>query len=319
MNYIEVIKAIESDLLVDTIKKELNKYIEEESGLPKRQKEILGNSDFYLIKKDILYYFLLTSSQEIRKKYLNIDDSTFFQFMIAVLLYRRYILTFDGVIDSQDSCPKKINNLQTLLPFFICSQEGIRILSNLFSNNKGFWTFWSDRKNELINSYLSEFCSKDNFTDTDYEKLVDHKTSLEKIVFHGLFILSKKENNEFLENLFNASKYFYVGYQIMEDVTDFEEDYNNGQFNIMIYSIKKHLQNKLVDPEKIDLRQLKTYLYTERVVLELLDEALKYLEKSKQAVRKYSLEQWNFKVDIMCRENYRTQEVIKKYLNQHSQ
>ncbi len=198
----------------------------------------------------------------------NIDDKTLKVLSDAGYLYYQSILKIDSIVDDKDmSCFS-----QTL----ILQEEAIKRLTSVFGLNSVFWEYWERRKKEYFDAVtIEKKLDYSNIALSDYEDLADKKSAFGKIAIDCLHILSNNEDILVYQTLLKSHKFFSVGFQLYDDVKDFREDIEKGQFNWAVYELKKK-----IDFENIDIRKLNKLLFISNVGQEILGKSIKYFKKS---------------------------------------
>ncbi len=213
-------------------------------------------------------------------KYFNkIEKETVDLLSKAGYSYYNSILFLDELIDD-----KKFSNLFTALSL---QEETIKILSSIYGLDSPFWDLWQLRKKEYFQAIqIEKTLSKDNFTFEKYEDLADKKSAFGKIAIDSLYSLYDKNDTINYETLLLSHKYFSVGFQLYDDVTDFKEDFNKNQFNIAVYEL-----GKVIDFEKYNncVETLNKLLFIKGVGQKILKKSSMYFEKSEDVLQKLNI------------------------------
>lgn len=185
--------------------------------------------------------------------------------------YYHVVLGLDSIID--DNQTDKISstiNLQEL---------AIRILASVFGENTSFWDLWNKRKMEYFEAIKIErnLAENEEIDFRIYEDLADKKSAFGKVAIDSLYILDENPNKEIYDALLLSHKYFSVGFQLYDDVKDFKEDFEKGQFNIAIYKLKKKID---IDLYKNEVTILNKLLYIRGIGQEILQESVEQFEKA---------------------------------------
>ena len=83
------------------------------------------------------------------------------------------------------------------------------------------------------------------------------------------------------ENQIESHKYFSLGFQIYDDIEDFNEDFKGKQFNIAVYELSKK-----IDFEKnTDVDMLRKLFYLTGLAFTLLQKSIDSFEKAKSFLK----------------------------------
>jgi len=221
------------------------------------EKFIEANPPYYL------YYPKLFTS------YFNLGskmDEDVNQVCIAGYLYYHSVILIDSLIDEN-----KINYLPKIN---LLQEESIKILTAVFNRDSLFWNDWNVSRKEYFQAVEieKELLSKKVVTKSKYLKLADFKSSFGKIAISAIYELNGRKQTQVYRKLISSHKLFSVGFQLFDDLTDFDEDFNK-QFNWAIYKmlkkrpgLKKELLNK--------------YLYIDGVGQNIMKNAVHYLNEA---------------------------------------
>jgi Squalene cyclase len=102
---------------------------------------------------------------------------------------------------------------------------------------------------------------------------------LSSTTFRGdpLFVLSKETDKTLYDLLLKSHYYFSVGFQLYDDVKDFKEDFEKGQFNWAIYKLREVVDFDSYKNDKIILNKL---LYVKSVGQEILKESISAFQQA---------------------------------------
>lgn len=165
----------------------------------------------------------------------------------------------------------------------VCQEETIKILTSIYSIESNFWKLWNDRKNEFFNAVIlqEKLIQKAIVNFSDYEILADYKSAFGKIAIDCIFTLTDKKDLETYNKLLNSHKYFSIGFQLFDDVTDFKADLNKKQFNWAVYELS-HLIN--FEVYQNDSNTLNKLLYIKGVGQQILEKAVANFVKAEENI-----------------------------------
>ena len=283
----------EKEALISTVTASLRSYLEsnfyptEVIGEIVSEDFIAANPSYYL------YYPYLF------KDYFQIHDKETLNLLsIAGFLYYRAVILIDNIFDDKNSK----HNFQKYFIANICQEETIKILSRFYGENSKFWKTWNLRKFEYAKAYKLDKTLKSIKDIAEYEALADYKSAFGKIAIDCLFFLSDKNDKELYASLLASHKYFYVAFQILDDIKDYTEDIENEQFNISKHELIQKLQseNDSIDTYTID--EQKKLIYLKGIAEDLYEKATNYLDQSIKLQSNFSNENtqlWTNEVDSL--------------------
>lgn len=203
----------------------------------------------------------------------DIDEVTINLLSKAGFYFYQSVVQLDAVVDSQEN--------HRIFDILDLQENAIKILSTVYGDNNNFWSLWNTRKTEYRKAISLEKNLWNNPDIENYHEVADKKSAFGKVAIDCLYILSENKNQETYNLLLESHKYFSIGFQLYDDVTDFNDDFNQKQFNWAVYEL-----SKIVDFTKYnnDTTILNKFLYVEGIVVSILDEAIHYLDKAKKIV-----------------------------------
>jgi len=233
-----------------------------EVNLIKNLKSNDKSPSFYQIYPELFYAF-----------FRNIDKDVVNRLSDAGYLYYQSILCLDSIIDRKEG---------SSLPMFITLQEeAVKILTDIFGCESIFWDFLNKRKHELFESVKLEnsLSYNDKQSWAKYKEVADKKAAIAKVAIDGMYILSNKLNKNVYHLLLKSQKYFSIGFQLYDDLKDFEDDYNQKQFNWVFFIL-----NKIVDVQQYNLQTLHKLLFVKGIAVKILDKSIHFFEKAEQII-----------------------------------
>ena len=273
------------------------------------------------IKANILSEDFIKQNPEIYLYYPKLFNNCFSDFnqekvdllCIAGFLYYQSIVHADKLYD--ELIPSGNRDIHLLVGVIeTCQQESIKILTHLFGLNSEIWSFWQQRKTELLSAIKTSSQGQVKKSVHDFEILADFKSSFGKIAIDCLDILTKEGNKEVKEKLFLSHKYFYCGFQIIDDIVDFKSDLSNAQYNFAVQSLYERLDIEGTEIEELSHDLLYKYFFVKQLHLPLIELAIGYLEKAKEAVKEFDLPEWKQIINVKKNDSIRLQFEIENRL-----
>jgi len=182
------------------------------------------------------------------------------------------ILKLDAIIDNQE--------LHRIFSVLDLQESAIKKLSTLFPEDSIFWNLWQQRKDEYKEAIYLEKELHNNISDEKYADVADKKSAFGKIAIDSLYILTENKDEQLYQNLLLSHKYFSLGFQIYDDVIDFQEDFKKQQFNIAVYELSKKTDLKNFDNVEI----LNKIFFITGLGFELLQKSINSFIKAKSYI-----------------------------------
>jgi len=222
-----------------------------------------------------IYYPKLFSSA-----FQELESTQIDQLCIAGYLYYQSTLFLDSVIDE--------GNKKGLFNALVCQEEATKIMTHLFGLDSSYWGLWDKRRNEYLRAIHieKEFLKTSNKISIEqYAGLADFKASFGKAAIDSIFKLSAGTDEYAYTKMINSHKYFSLAFQINDDVLDFKEDFEKGQFNWAVYSIYN-------SSSKVSVIELNKLFYIRGAAKSLFEKAIEYLDMAINEVRDISVPIW---------------------------
>ncbi|MFH4966768.1 hypothetical protein V8G61_01075 [Gaetbulibacter sp. M240] len=179
------------------------------------------------------------------------------QLCFSSYLYYLSIIFSDKVLDNQ-----VVNSLE-MKNHILLSQSlqsyAIQSLQNIFERGSKFWEFFNLRNSEWLDSVYNENEQDFDITITNYTKHVISKVCIGKLSIDAIYVIENQKNKVLHQRFIDLYEMFYVSYQILDDIDDFEEDYDNNQINIA-----KDKTLKLINSRQLNItskKEIKSIFY----------------------------------------------------------
>lgn len=198
-----------------------------------------------------------------------IDNNSIEELSKAGYFYYQSILHTDTLIDDKD-----FSVIPTIQKF---QESSIKLLTSIFGINSDFWNYWEKRRFEYFEAVKNEkkLSYEKEVSLSDYEALADKKSAFGKIAIDSLWLISNKQNSKPYKDLLLSHYYFSIGFQMYDDVKDFREDLEKGQFNWAVKKLKETL-----DFEKYDTQTLNKLLFLKDIGQNILKDSISYFDKA---------------------------------------
>jgi hypothetical protein len=257
--------------------------------LPLIKRSMAGARDLY--SHNINYFFypwlFIDTFPEIKTDDLN-------ELCIIAQIYAESFVQLDKVIDNQ--LEDYSNIMQTLV--LISSQYklsiGIQRLSWLFDKNSPYW----DRYNQLLHDHfciiLEEKTNKSLEVPSlrDMEKSASSKVALTSIVILAMGELTGKKDA--LPAIEASMNYFSIGYQLYDDVKDWQRDYLSGQYSYLLKIAFKEfdLAGEISAGKGPGPQDLGRRLYLSEIIPDILQLAEDYMKRAREASSTVNCPKW---------------------------
>lgn len=287
-NYIA--KAEIQEVLIKRLKTKFSEHFENSIYPASIIDEILDES--FIDSNPIFYLYY----PHLFSKYFDFSDSDTLDLLsISGFLFYKSVIILDEVFDNKES----VDHFQKFFIANICQEEALKILLSFFGRDSAFWQVWSKRKLEYIKAFKLDTSLSSIDSYADYVELADLKSTFGKIAIDCLYFLSDCKKTDIYHKLLESHKYFYTAFQIADDISDFEEDAINEQFNISAFELKNLLSKKNIAIQEYSLEQQKKLIYLEGVALELYSKAVKYLDKTNKSIAflDSNKDLWSFEIN----------------------
>lgn len=205
--------------------------------------------------------------------YQGIKSETIDNLCKAGYFYYHSVLCLDTVIDD--------NNFNEIPQMLALQEESIKLLTSVFGLKSHFWGLWNQRKREYFEAVkIEKSLSQSNSVDFEaYQDLADKKSAFGKVAIDSLFTLHHNKDNETYQKLLLSHKYFSTGFQLYDDVKDFKEDFEKGQFNYSIEQLKKEVN---FDQYKNNVEILNKLLFIKGIGQEILSQSISQFERAEK-------------------------------------
>lgn len=188
--------------------------------------------------------------------------------------------------------------------------ETIKILSNVFESSSVFWEYWDKRKKEYFDALLSEKLINKSILYSNYTNIAKNKSAFGKVAIDAMSVYFKKENSDEHKALLSSHDFFSIGVQIIGDIQDVVEDYNNDQFNWAYHkTILKLKKKNNFNFEKLNIQTIKKLFYLEGVSVDLYKKALQNFTLAQAVISEYNYTNW---IKIIQKKEFETQNYINK-------
>lgn len=229
------------------------------------------------------------------------------QLCTAGYLYYRSVIENDKILDDAELLAD--NQMFTIISS-VAQEESIKILSHLFGLDSTFWKYWNLRKGEYMKAMQFEkkyatsvfrgmkksdnvqLSESDEVSIEEYEKLADYKSAFGKVAIDATYLLSGQKDKEIHQKLIRSHALFSVGFQLLDDIQDLEEDIKNAQVNYAVQNLKKYCISNGIDFNLKEPEHLNKLLYVSGVASNLFELAINYFDQASDWINHLNLSLW---------------------------
>lgn len=271
-----------SKSLIPYFKRKLKAYV---NNLPldKEAQYYLADEDFIDNNPGYYTYYPYLFSEEMH------NSEEIDLLAIAGFLYYKSIIILDDLFDKD-----RVKNKMVLMAI-LCQEESIKILSKLFDLNSEFWNYWNKRKSEYKFALKQDKELKEIRSMKIFEQQAGFKSAFGKVAIDALFVLKLLKEDQHRQ-LINSHKYFYVAFQILDDLDDFSEDLSINQFNIAFCTLQREMVARGLTSKDYGSHELNKLVYLFGIADKLLDQAIHYLRRSDDILQDGKFDSWRTEI-----------------------
>jgi radical SAM protein with 4Fe4S-binding SPASM domain len=205
------------------------------------------------------------------------------QMALANRFGQMFCLLQDGVIDGDTRI--KPNILMLIDTFFFHFVHGYQ---NIFSSTHPFWIFfesyWQDYLQALAWEWVQHHGCVSPYTLEDFAWL-GRKFSPVKICCTGMAMLANRDDE--IPHLEAAIDHCQRGYQILDDLKDWKEDLEKGNYTYPLTLV--HLLHATETGEKLPVEEVDRFLWTKGIGQDVLSQAIELFTQAEQDIAHLSL------------------------------
>lgn len=204
-----------------------------------------------------------------------VSDDKIVKLSEAGFLYYHSTLQLDSVVDEGD--------ISVIPVISILQEETIKILTSIYGAESNFWNYWNLRREEYYQAVKLEKSLKNDAKTalSTYELLADKKSAFGKVAIDCLHLLTHLKNEVSYSRLLKSHSLFSVGFQLYDDVKDFSEDMNKGQFNWAISQLSECID---FNSYNNDIPTLNKLLFIRGVGQNILNQSIDYFQKALEVI-----------------------------------
>lgn len=204
------------------------------------------------------------------------------------------LIQMDKIMDDQLISSKDIMQFIVLLGYQYKFAISLKELAKLFGDNESFWSKFELLFVDYMHQLLKE--RADNTTKPmsllEFEKSAAGKAALAKIITVAMGELA--DRTEIVPMIERSQDLFSIGYQLYDDIKDWEIDFKRGQYS---YFLKKvidefSLIHEIANGSIPNINDLKAHIYLSDVIIESLELAASYLDSAKEPISTIECPKW---------------------------
>jgi len=196
-------------------------------------------------------------------------------------LYFRFLLGLDSLVDEQVGINGHSVDPKLLFNYVEIHEQAIRGLAQLFPEHDKFWPAFEVCKQEYAHAngrekQISE--QRTNFSMELFEQIASGKSAVCYAMAHALNSLSRDAGP--VEELQRCLQHLHIAMQVLDDVEDFKQDWQNGQFTYVYSLVEDYLATKDIAANELPIEKLHRCLYTSGVAQQLLQWGCNHYDSS---------------------------------------
>jgi hypothetical protein len=166
---------------------------------------------------------------------------------------------------------------KAMLLSFATQEESIKMLGSMFPANSEFWILWNQRRSEYLSAMRTKW--NEQITWEAYEQLAEAKSAFAKVSIDIWKVwCGNPEKNTIYQRLLESHRLFTIGFQILDDLLDFQKDFEDKHYNIAHTELANALKAREIVCTEIQI--LQKHLYIQGVAGNLLMKAISYFDRS---------------------------------------
>jgi hypothetical protein len=209
----------------------------------------------------------------------NVCQADLEQLNLGSYLYFRFLLLLDDTIDTMGEGGNKLEALLNINMGYTFFEKSVRELSQLYGNDKTFWDRLKGMKQQYLDTVLIEkkiSIQRSAINPELFEKVAVGKSAVCLMTVYALGVLDK--SSPYKEILVECLSELHIALQYLDDIEDFKNDIQEGQWTYPQFLVGEYLQAKAIDTD--DPRLLHKHLYLSGIAQNVIRRAEKHLIRS---------------------------------------
>jgi hypothetical protein len=196
-----------------------------------------------------------------------------------------YAMAEDKLIDSQTDPELGVT---LLVPALYC--EFIKTLHQIFPPASDFWQYHERffREYQIAEiAHRKGVAGKGRIKPRKYYSIIKGKSAPMKLAVCGMAILSGRR--ERLGPLLKSFDYWIIGYQLYDDVVDWQEDWFGGRYSLIGSRIRQLIRG---NPERCRLPKLTKVVHSSDVIESMLEESTRWFLRAEKLAEGNRCDDW---------------------------
>lgn len=206
-------------------------------------------------------------------------------------LYFRFLLGLDSLLDEKPGIAAQPTS-KRLFGYLALHEQAVRGLAQLFAEDAAFWPAFEQCKHEYAAANLLEkqlAGQRAPFSLALFEQVAAGKSAVSYAMAYALASLSAEWQP--VPALQQCLRYLHIAAQCLDDVEDFRQDWESGQFTYAHSLVEEYLAGKGLQIKQLSIRQVQSYFYTSGAAQQLLQQADSYYTASLRIAQELGLEE----------------------------
>lgn len=185
------------------------------------------------------------------------------QLSFSAYYYFRFLLVIDHLLDTPPVGRATPLSTQRLLTYCDLNERAMRGLAALFGPDEPFWAQYDACKTRYEAARVLQrehSASRQPFTLAAFEALAADKSIMCNFIVYALSGLGQTSTP--VEPLLECLRHLHIGLQCIDDVDDFELDWQHGQLTYAHGQVEAYLASQGLDARVMAPSQVHPFLYT---------------------------------------------------------
>ncbi|MCR5890389.1 hypothetical protein LRS06_21920 [Hymenobacter sp. J193] len=216
------------------------------------------------------YGFYLTLPECLAPQFPGIDAQELEALAVYSYLYFRFIIALDKLIDQAT-----VATTQQMLDCVALHEYAVRGLAHLFPINDAFWQRfkWCQERYASANLQEKEDARwRRELTREQFEELATGKSAICFAIVYALDELSRRtgQPGASLQPLLDCLAGIHVGSQYYDDIDDFTQDWQQGQYTYTHGLVQGFLRGQGIEEAGMPIETRQRFLFSSGIAIELM-------------------------------------------------
>jgi hypothetical protein len=220
----------------------------------------------------------------------SIEPALLKSFSESSYFYFQFFVLFDHILDCHRS--QSLSDLTMggqanpiVLEDFLLSmslhEKAMVDLGRIFDADSPFWSRFGELKSAYFRTMMLEqklSSLQSAISEADFRTIAIGKTVVSTAIAHGLSLLSGSDTNR--DAVIELLNFTHVAVQYADDVDDFEEDIQEGQWTYARSLVRDFLRDKQIDLKELTPQVQYKYLFLSGIAVQMLEKSVFYFDQA---------------------------------------